>query len=133
MTREATSTEVSDLRKENTDLKQLVAEMVLENRLLKKNRDGLRLGGRHVRLTAAEKQEMIRLVEGSDLPVRHTLRELQVPRGDLLHVVSPVCRGWAERAHPAAVGRPALLEPDSPTRAATGGRRRAGRARTHAA
>ena len=36
MTREATSTEVSDLRKENTDLKQLVAEMVLENRLLKK-------------------------------------------------------------------------------------------------
>ena len=36
MTREATSTGVSDLRKENTDLKQLVAEMVLENRLLKK-------------------------------------------------------------------------------------------------
>ena len=35
-TREATSTEVSDLRKENTHLKQLVAEMVLENRLLKK-------------------------------------------------------------------------------------------------
>ncbi len=33
-----------------------------------------------MRLTAAEKQEMIRLVEGSDLPVRHTLRELQVPR-----------------------------------------------------
>ena len=35
-TREATSTEVTDLRKENTHLKQLVAEMVLENRLLKK-------------------------------------------------------------------------------------------------
>ena len=33
-----------------------------------------------MRLTAAKKQEMIRLVEGSDLPVRHTLRELQVPR-----------------------------------------------------
>ncbi len=33
-----------------------------------------------MRLTAAEKREVIRLVEGSDLPVRHTLRELQVPR-----------------------------------------------------
>ena len=36
-TREATSTEVGDLRKENNRLKQLVAEMVLENRLLKKS------------------------------------------------------------------------------------------------
>ena len=34
-TREATSTEVTDLRKANTHLKQLVAEMVLDNRLLK--------------------------------------------------------------------------------------------------
>jgi putative transposase len=33
-----------------------------------------------VRLTAAEKGEVIRLVEGSDLSVRQTLRELQVPR-----------------------------------------------------
>src|SRR3984893_17130340 len=36
-TREATSTEVIDLRKENTRLKQVVAEIVLENRLLKKS------------------------------------------------------------------------------------------------
>ena len=35
--REATSTEVIDLRKENTRLKQVVAEIVLENRLLKKS------------------------------------------------------------------------------------------------
>ena len=35
--REATSTEVADLRKENLGLKQLVAETVLENRLLKKS------------------------------------------------------------------------------------------------
>ena len=35
--REATSTEVMDLRKENLGLKQLVAETVLENRLLKKS------------------------------------------------------------------------------------------------
>ena len=36
-TREATSTEVTELRKENVRLKQLVAETVLENRLLKKS------------------------------------------------------------------------------------------------
>ena len=36
-TREATSSEVTDLRQENGRLKQVVAEMVLENRLLKKN------------------------------------------------------------------------------------------------
>ena len=35
-TREATSSEVTDLRHENGRLKQVVAEMVLENRLLKK-------------------------------------------------------------------------------------------------
>ena len=33
-----------------------------------------------MRHTAAEKFEIIRLVEGSDLPVRRTLRELQVNR-----------------------------------------------------
>ena len=33
-----------------------------------------------MRHTAAEKYEIIRLVEGSDLPARHTLRELQVNR-----------------------------------------------------
>jgi len=35
--REATAPEVTDLRKENARLKQLVAEIVLENRLLKKS------------------------------------------------------------------------------------------------
>ena len=33
-----------------------------------------------MRLRAAETREVIRLVEESDLSVRHTLRELQVPR-----------------------------------------------------
>ena len=33
-----------------------------------------------MRLTAAEKHEIIRLVEGSDLSVRRTLRELGVHR-----------------------------------------------------
>jgi transposase len=35
--REATSNEVTDLRKENARLKELVAETLLENRLLKKS------------------------------------------------------------------------------------------------
>ncbi len=38
--REASSSEVSDLRRENARLKELVAETVLENRLLKKSVTG---------------------------------------------------------------------------------------------
>ena len=39
--REATSSEVVDLRSENDQLKQLVAELSLKNRLLKKSQTGL--------------------------------------------------------------------------------------------
>ena len=39
-TREATSTEVADVRKDVAELKQVVAELVLENRLLKKSVTG---------------------------------------------------------------------------------------------
>jgi len=39
--REATSSEVGDLRAENDQLKQLVAELSLHNRLLKKSQTGL--------------------------------------------------------------------------------------------
>jgi transposase len=39
--REATSTEVVDLKKENDQLKQLVAELSLKNRVLKKSLNGL--------------------------------------------------------------------------------------------
>lgn len=38
--REANSSEVTDLRKENEDLKQLVAELSLDNRVLKKREFG---------------------------------------------------------------------------------------------
>ncbi len=41
--REASSSEVNDLRKENARLKELVAETVLENRLLKKSVTGSEL------------------------------------------------------------------------------------------
>ena len=39
--REATSSEVSDLRSENEQLKQLVAELSLNNRFLKKSQTGM--------------------------------------------------------------------------------------------
>ena len=38
--REATTTEVKDLRSENRELKEVVAEMTLKNRVLKKNLTG---------------------------------------------------------------------------------------------
>ena len=38
--REANTSEVKDLKKENVDLKEVVAELMLENRLLKKNLNG---------------------------------------------------------------------------------------------
>ena len=41
MAREATSTEVTDLKKENSQLKALVAEISLKNRILKKSLNGL--------------------------------------------------------------------------------------------
>ena len=43
--REASSSEVSDLRQENTQLKQLVAEVALKNRVLKKSLTGLDADG----------------------------------------------------------------------------------------
>jgi transposase len=42
--REATSSEVGDLKKENDQLKQLVAELSLKNRVLKKSLSGLESG-----------------------------------------------------------------------------------------
>lgn len=42
--REANSNEVDEMRKENSQLKELVAELSLKNRVLKKNYDGLEKG-----------------------------------------------------------------------------------------
>jgi hypothetical protein len=76
--RAATSDEVKELRREASALKEVVTELTLENRLLKKARSGL--GGRRMRYPVAEKSEVIRLVEQSPLPVRHTLAKLGIPR-----------------------------------------------------
>ena len=76
--RQASSGEVKELRHEMRDLKEALAEQVLENRLLKKSMigDG---GGRRMRYSPSEKLEIIRLVERSHLPVRRTLDKLGIP------------------------------------------------------
>jgi len=46
-----------------------------------------------VRLTVAEKREVIPLVEGSERSVRQTLQELRVNRANLLRLVSALPGG----------------------------------------
>ena len=58
--RSATSGEVTTLRREVRDMKVVVADLALENRLLKKKHDR-GWGRRGMRYPASEKQEIIRL------------------------------------------------------------------------
>ncbi len=76
--RAATSEEVKDLSREANALKEVVAELTLENRALKKLDRGL--GRRRMRYPAWEKLEIIRLVEQSHLPVLRTLDKIGIPR-----------------------------------------------------
>ena len=73
-----TSHEVHDLWREATALKEVVADLTLENRVLKKKRDGGR-GGRRIRMSGLRKLEIIRLVEQSHLPVRRVLEQFGIP------------------------------------------------------
>ncbi|WP_430817916.1 IS3 family transposase [Carboxylicivirga sp. RSCT41] len=77
--REANTNEVNHLKNENTDLKQLVAELSLENRMLKKSLTG-RVNYKYMRRSASEKMEIIRIVQDSELGVKRTLEELGVSR-----------------------------------------------------
>ncbi len=78
-TREANTDEVRELRSEARQLKEVLAEQILENRLLKKKCDR-GWGGRHMRYAASEKLEIIRLVEQSSLPVRRALGQIGIPK-----------------------------------------------------
>ena len=89
--RAATTDEVKDLRRESRDLKECVADLTRENRLLKKVcwRVGKRSqsGGlgktewrRRMRYPATEKLEIIRLAEQSHLPAKRTLDQFGIPR-----------------------------------------------------
>ena len=77
--RAATSDEVKDLRREAQALKEIEADLSLENRLLKKTHDrGWERRG--MRYSASDKTEIIRLVGQSPLPARRTLEKLGIPR-----------------------------------------------------
>ncbi|OYU37909.1 MAG: IS3 family transposase [Pseudorhodobacter sp. PARRP1] len=76
--RQANTGEVKGLRAEALALKELVADLSLENRLLKKKHE--RGWGRpRMRYAAVEKLEIIRLVEQSHLSVRRTLAKIGIP------------------------------------------------------
>ena len=77
--RAANTDEVRDLRREARDLKEVVAEQMLEMRLLKK-KHGRGWGVRRMRYPASEKLEIIRLVEQSHLPAKQTLDRLGIAR-----------------------------------------------------
>ncbi len=77
--RQATSPEVKDLRSESLALKECVADLTLENRLLKKKHDR-KWGLRRMRYLASEKLEIIRTIEHSHLPTKRTLDMLGIPR-----------------------------------------------------
>ncbi|MCH9004756.1 MAG: IS3 family transposase [Proteobacteria bacterium] len=76
--RQANTSEVTELRREARDLKEVVAEQTLELRLLKKHARGW--GRTRMRYPASEKLEIIRLVEHSHLPAKQTLDMLSIPR-----------------------------------------------------
>ncbi|QEH80966.1 IS3 family transposase [Sphingomonas sp. C8-2] len=76
--RAATTGEVQDLRREARSLKECVADLTLENRLLKKHDRGW--GRRRMRYPASEKLEIIRVVEQSHLPAKRTLDQLGIAR-----------------------------------------------------
>ncbi|TMJ95307.1 MAG: IS3 family transposase, partial [Alphaproteobacteria bacterium] len=77
--REATSEEVKELKAEARQLKETLAEVLIENRLLKKS--GSRgWGGRFMRYSASEKFEIIGLVEQSSLSIPRTLAPIGIPR-----------------------------------------------------
>ena len=77
--REATTEGVKNLRAQASELKETRAELILENRLLKKKRSR-GWGGRYMRYSGSEKAEIIKLVEQSSLSVRQTLDRLDIRR-----------------------------------------------------
>ena len=76
--RAATSNEVKDLRREAQALKKVVADLTLENRLLKKSM--IADGGDEHEIFRIRQDRVIRLVEQSHLPARRTLEKLGTPR-----------------------------------------------------
>ena len=78
--RDATRQEVHQLKRENGELKQLVADLSLEVYRLKKRPYQCLRRRRHQRMSGAEKAEALTKVASSGLPKRRALGELGVPR-----------------------------------------------------
>ncbi|CAN7508234.1 IS3 family transposase [Devosia sp. LjRoot3] len=93
--RAATTDEVRDLRREASALKECVADLTLENRLLKKKHAG-GWGRPGMRYPASEKLEIIRLVEQSHLPTKQTLDRLGIPRRTFYRWYDRYLNGGAE-------------------------------------
>ncbi|WP_123193217.1 IS3 family transposase [Pannonibacter phragmitetus] len=93
--RAATTDEVRDLRREASALKECVADLTLENRLLKKKHAG-GWGRPAMRYRASEKIEIIRLVEQSHLPTKQTLDRLGIPRRTFYRWYDRYLNGGAE-------------------------------------
>jgi hypothetical protein len=82
---------------EDEQLKPVAAELLLKNRVLKKVRwAGDKQMGRLTRSSAAEKLEIIHIVEGSSLPVKATLVELDIPPSTVgtNAIGKPATVGW---------------------------------------
>jgi len=76
--RAANTGEVKELLRQPSALKEVVADLTLENRLLKKHGRGWEERG--MRNPAPEKAEIIQLVEQSHMPAKRTLDTLGMPR-----------------------------------------------------
>jgi hypothetical protein len=74
-------------------LKEVVADLTLENRLLKKAWAGM--GGRRMRYAASEKAGIIPLVEQSHLPAKCTLNKFGISRATFCRWYDRYCEGWA--------------------------------------
>ena len=91
-------------------LKEVVAEQALELRLLKKSM--IAAGDdRDMRYPAAEKLEIIRLVEQSHLPARRTLRQLGIPPATFYRWVRPLPAWWPRSPGRSPVAARSRLEP----------------------
>ena len=91
---EATPDEVKQLHTESA-LKKTLAELLMENHLLKKSVIG-GWGRRYMRYSASEKYEIIRLVALSSLSVRQALRRLDIHR--------PTFYNWLHRLQGNGIG-----------------------------
>ena len=78
--RDATQQEVQQLKRENGELKQLVAELSLEGYRLKNGHPDASRRHRCQRMSAVEKAEALAKVASSSLPKRKVLGELGVPK-----------------------------------------------------